>query len=85
MVIYYFHNREVGFTRRFMSCHGVVRLVSSNGYIYYFHGREVGLLDDLVFWVCHSAVRSVYPTVYELPRCREVGFIQRLYILFPRP
>ena len=44
-----------------------------------------GLPDGLVFWVCHGAVRSVYPTVYELPRCREVGFIQRLYILFPRP
>ena len=35
MVIYYFHGREVGFTRRFIS----------------------------------------------LPRCREVGFIQRLYII----
>ena len=63
MVIYYFHGREVGFTRRFISlpecsevgfiqrlyiistavrsvlpngllgCHGVVGLVSSNGYI----------------------------------------------------
>ena len=44
-----------------------------------------GLLDGLVFWVCHGAVRSVYPTVYELPRCREVGFIQRLYILFAQP
>ena len=63
MVIYYFHGREVGFTRRFISlprcrevgsiqrlyiistavrsglpdgllvCHGVVRLVPSNGYI----------------------------------------------------
>ena len=35
MVIYYFHDREVGFTRRFIS----------------------------------------------LPRCREVGFIQQLYII----
>ena len=26
-------------------------------------------------------MRSVYPTVYWLPRCREVGFIQRLYII----
>ena len=40
-----------------------------------------GLPDGLVFWVCHGAVRSVYPTVYELPRCREVDFIQRLYII----
>ena len=23
-------------------CHGVVRLVLSNGYIFFFHGREVG-------------------------------------------
>ena len=35
-------------------CHGVVRLVSSNG------------------------------CALGLPRCREVGFTQRLYILFPR-
>ena len=26
-------------------CHGVMRLVSSNGYIYYFHDREVGFTD----------------------------------------
>ena len=64
-----------------MSCHGVVRLDSSNGYIYYFHGCEGGLPDGLVFWVCHGAVRLVYPTVYELQWCREVGFIQRLYII----
>ena len=44
-----------------------------------------GLLDGLIFLVSHDAMRSVYPTVYELPRCREVGFIQRLYILFPWP
>ena len=29
-VIYYFHGRGVGITRRFISCHGVVRLVPSN-------------------------------------------------------
>ena len=40
-----------------------------------------GLSDGLVFWVCHGAVRSIYPTIYELPRSREVGFIQRLYII----
>ena len=32
-VIYYFYGRDVGITRRFISCHGVVRLVLSNGYI----------------------------------------------------
>ena len=26
-------------------CQGVVRLVSSNGYIYYFHDHEVGFTD----------------------------------------
>ena len=46
--------------------HGVVRLVSSNGYIYYFHGREVGFTRRFTLG---------------LPRCREVGFIQRLYII----
>ena len=59
MVIYYFHNREVRFTRRFMSYHGVVRLVSSNGYIYYFHGREVGFTRLF--------------GILGLSRCREVG------------
>ena len=47
------------FTRRFMSCHGVVRLVSCNGYIYYFHGREVGFTGRF--------------GILGLPRCREVG------------
>ena len=28
--IYYFHGRDVGITRRFISCHSVVRLVPSN-------------------------------------------------------
>ena len=59
MVIYYFHDCEVGFTRRFMSCHGVVRLVSSNGYIYYFHGSEVGFTRRF--------------DILGLPQCREVG------------
>ena len=40
--------REVGLTRRFISCHGVVRS---------------GLPDGLVFLVCHGDVRSVYQTV----------------------
>ena len=39
------------------------------------------LLYGLVFWVCHGVMRSDYPTVYELPRCREIGFIQRLNII----
>ena len=47
------------FTRRFMSCHGVVRLVSSNSYIYYFHGREVRFTRRF--------------GILGLPRCREVG------------
>ena len=34
--------------------------------IYYFHGREIG-----------STRRFI-----SLPRCREVGFIQRLYIIY---
>ena len=42
-----------------MSCHGVVRLVSSNDYIYYFHGREVGFTR----WF----------GILGLTRCREVG------------
>ena len=33
--------------------------------IYYFHGREVGFIQLFI----------------SLPRCREVGFIQRLYII----
>ena len=48
-------------------CHGVVRLVSSNGYIYYFHGREFGFTRWFI--------------TLGLPRCREVGFMQRLYII----
>ena len=33
--------------------------------------------------VCHGVVRLVSPNGYILfPRCREVGFIQRLYIIF---
>ena len=42
-----------------MSCHGVVRLVSSNGYIYYFHGCEVGFTRRF--------------GILGLPRYREVG------------
>ena len=42
-----------------MSCHGVVRLVSSNGCIYYFHGREVGFTRRF--------------GILGFPRCREVG------------
>ena len=48
--IYYFHGREVGFTRRFGIlgfCHGVVRLVHPT-VIYYFHDHEVGLSDGLL-------------------------------------
>ena len=30
-VTYYYHDRDVGTTRRFISSHGVVRLVISNG------------------------------------------------------
>ena len=65
-----------------MSFHGVVRLFHQ--IVIYIISTTVrsGLPDGLVFWVCHDSVRSVYPTVYELPRCREVGFIQRLYIIF---
>ena len=44
---------------------------------------EIGFSNYIVVhWDCHGAVRSVYPTVYEFPRCREVGFIQRLYIYY---
>ena len=50
----------------FWVCHGVVRLVTSNSYIYYFHGREVGFTRRF--------------GILGLPRCREVGFIQRSYI-----
>ena len=33
-------------------------------------------------WVCHGVVRLVLPNGYILfPRCREVGFIQRSYII----
>ena len=35
--------------------------------IYYFHGREV----EITCWFI----------ILGLPRCREVGFIQRLYII----
>ena len=51
-------------------CHGVVRLVLSNAHIL-FHDREVGFTRRF--------------SILRLPRCREVGYIQRLYILFPRP
>ena len=35
-----------------------------------------------VHWVCHGVVRLVSSNGYILlPRCREVGFIQRLYII----
>ena len=59
MVIYYFHDREVRFTRRF----GILRLPRCRevGYIQrlYIISTTVrsGLPDDLVFWVCHGVVR----------------------------
>ena len=43
-----------------------------------------GLPDGLVFWVYHGVVRSVYPTVYELPRVVRL-VLSNGYILFPRP
>ena len=47
-------------------CHSVVRLVH----------------PMVVHWVCHGVVRLVLPNGYILfPRCREVGFIQRSYII----
>ena len=58
-----------GLPKGLLVCHGVVRLVLSNGYIYYFHDRDVGITRRFI----------------SMPRCREVGFIQRLYILFPQP
>ena len=51
-------------------CHGVVRLVTSNGYIYYFHDHEVGFTRRFITLV--------------LSWCREVGS-SNSYILFPRP
>ena len=35
--------------------------------MYYFHGREVGITRRFI--------------MLDLPRCREVGFIKRLYII----
>ena len=43
---------EIGFSIYIIvhwDIHGVVMLVTSNGYIYYFHGREVGFTDGLVY------------------------------------
>ena len=54
---------------------------------------EIGFSNYIVVhWDCHGVVRLVYPTVIyyfhdrgfsilRLPRCREVGYIQRLYII----
>ena len=48
-------------------CHGIVRLVTSNSYIYYFHDREV--------WFTRRF------SILRLPRCHEIGYIQRSYII----
>ena len=64
-----------------MSCHGVMRLVSSNGYIYYVHGLEVRFTRRFGILGLPRCREVGLPNVYELSRCREVGFIQRLYII----
>ena len=63
-VTYYFHDRDVGITRRFISFHGVVRLVLSNGYIYYFHDLDVGITRRFIS--CHDVVRLVLSNGYIL-------------------
>ena len=62
-------------------CHGVVRLVSSNGCALGLpRCREVGFTQRL--YDISTVVRLVSPNGYILfPRCREVGFIQRSYII----
>ena len=62
-------------------CHGVVRLVSSNGCaLGLSRCREVGFTERL--YDISTIVRLVSPNGYILfPRCREVGFIQRSYII----
>ena len=60
---------EIGFNNYIVvhwDCHGVVRLVYPT-VIYYFHDREVGFTRRF--------------SILRLPRCREVGYIQRLYII----
>ena len=63
MVIYYFHGREVGFTRRF----SILRLSGCRevGYIQRSYiistVARSGLPDGLVFWVCHGVVRLGLP------------------------
>ena len=62
-------------------CHGVVRLVSSNGCALGLpQCREVGFTQWL--YDISTVVRLVSPNGYiSFPRCREVGFIQQLYII----
>ena len=82
-VIYYFHDCEVGLV--YLDFHGVVRLVTSNGYIYIISTAvRSGLPESLVFSVCHGVVRSVYLTIYELPHVVRL-VTSNGYILFPRP
>ena len=68
MVIYYFHGREVGFTRRFISLPRC---------------REVGFIQRLS--IISTAVRSVLPD--GLLVCHDVVRLvsSNGYILFPRP
>ena len=62
-----------------MSCHGVVRLVSSNGYIYYFHGLEVGFTRRFGILGFATVTRGwFHPTVICYLHGREVGFTDGL-------
>ena len=62
-------------------CHGVVRLVSSNGCALGLpRCREIGFTQRL--YDISTVVRLVSPNGYIFfPRCREVGFIQQAYII----
>ena len=54
-IIYYFHGRDVGFTRRFISCHvmvGFTRRFISCHVIVGFNRRFIG---------CHGVLRSGLP------------------------
>ena len=66
-IIYYFHGRDVGFTRRFISCHVMV------GFTRRFISYHVMVGFTRRFISCHVMV-GFNRKVYWLPRCREVGF-----------
>ena len=71
-IIYYFHGRDDGITRRFISCHVMVgftrRFISCRvmvGFTRRFISCHVMVGFNRRFIGCHGVVRSGLPTVYD--------------------